>query len=405
MKDGDPAGLVRGEALHSPVVLVTSPHAGHGNGDAAASAADLLRRAGVSVAEHVLVSALDHNLPQGARWRDGGIRAVVAAGGDGTLGAVATQLTGSGLPMGILPMGTSNDAARSLNVPLNLTEAANVVAHGTATDVEAGQVMPAMTEPYAIASSASADVEESRLHSVLAAHGAYFLHAMTLGFNVAFARLATDVARRDRWGPLNYAASAVEALTKFDPVKVTLRLQGARRMSASGEVLEAADELVVTRHALQVAAVNLPVFGGAMNLRLPHAQLGDHLLDFVIIEALEPPNLRATVDGLLAGLAHLRESFLNAKGNSAEHGTPSAELTDEAAGFGLPGVVRYQARSAVIETPEHVDVTLDGEIRARTPAMVRQAPEPVRVLLPAEARHTWFPAKRVVRRPAMRSRR
>src|SRR5215831_4901518 len=87
---------------NSPVMLITSAHAGHVDG---ASSQEMLRAAGVVVADRIDVSSLDHRWPQGVRWREAGIRAVVAAGGDGTLGAVATQLAGSGLPMGILPLG------------------------------------------------------------------------------------------------------------------------------------------------------------------------------------------------------------------------------------------------------------------------------------------------------------
>ena len=77
----------------------------------------------------------------------------------------------------------------------------------------------------------------------------------------------------------------------------------------------------------------------------------------------------------------------------------SEELTDESAGLALPGVHRYSARSAVIEAPSDVDVTLDGEIRTRTPVRVRVAPEPVRVLLPKEVRD------RLLERERARSRR
>jgi diacylglycerol kinase family enzyme len=51
-----------------------------------------------------------------------------------------------------------------------------------------------------------------------------------------------------------------------------------------------------------------------------------------------------------------------------------------------PGLQRYQARAAHIETPTPLDATLDGEIRAQTPMLVRIAPEKLRIYLPAEAR-------------------
>src|SRR3954452_14105282 len=42
--------------------------------------------------------------------------AVVAAGGDGTIIAVATELSGTIKPLGVLPLGTLNHFAKDLNI-------------------------------------------------------------------------------------------------------------------------------------------------------------------------------------------------------------------------------------------------------------------------------------------------
>ncbi|MFW1857757.1 diacylglycerol/lipid kinase family protein [Acinetobacter defluvii] len=55
---------------------------------------------------------------------------VVAAGGDGTLNAVASELLHQEIPMGILPLGTFNYVARVLNIPLDILQAAEVIATG-----------------------------------------------------------------------------------------------------------------------------------------------------------------------------------------------------------------------------------------------------------------------------------
>ncbi|TCM69979.1 diacylglycerol kinase family enzyme [Acinetobacter calcoaceticus] len=63
---------------------------------------------------------------------------IVAAGGDGTLNAVASQLCHLDIPMGILPLGTFNYVARLLKIPLDLNAAAEVIAQGQPREVHVG---------------------------------------------------------------------------------------------------------------------------------------------------------------------------------------------------------------------------------------------------------------------------
>ena len=65
---------------------------------------------------------------------------VVAAGGDGTLNAVASKLIHTDIPMGILPLGTFNYVARVLNIPLELMQAVEVIATGQTRDVHVAKI-------------------------------------------------------------------------------------------------------------------------------------------------------------------------------------------------------------------------------------------------------------------------
>jgi diacylglycerol kinase (ATP) len=71
----------------------------------------------------------------------GGVDLVVAAGGDGTVSAVADVLVGTQTPMGIIPLGTANVLARELGVPLDLEGACTLLSgpHAT-TSIDAMRV-------------------------------------------------------------------------------------------------------------------------------------------------------------------------------------------------------------------------------------------------------------------------
>lgn len=69
-----------------------------------------------------------------------GACAIVAGGGDGTIGTVAAVLAGSGIPLGVLPLGTRNHFARDLGLALPLPEAVAVIAAGHHRAIDVGEV-------------------------------------------------------------------------------------------------------------------------------------------------------------------------------------------------------------------------------------------------------------------------
>ena len=65
---------------------------------------------------------------------------IVAAGGDGTVSAVADVVRGSGTALGVIPAGTLNHFARDLGIPLDPAGAARVIAAGRRAAVDVGEV-------------------------------------------------------------------------------------------------------------------------------------------------------------------------------------------------------------------------------------------------------------------------
>jgi YegS/Rv2252/BmrU family lipid kinase len=112
-----------------PLLVLTNADAGTADDDALRSALEILReRASVEVHATSQPGELDGVLQRA------GSRRIVVAGGDGSLHAVVAALHRrhqlDDAVVGLLPMGTGNDFARSLGIPLDPEEAALVIASG-----------------------------------------------------------------------------------------------------------------------------------------------------------------------------------------------------------------------------------------------------------------------------------
>lgn len=69
-----------------------------------------------------------------------GVPMVAAGGGDGTQNAVASELIGTDVIFGVLPMGTLNHFAKDLGIPLGIDEAVATIAAGHSTKVDTAEV-------------------------------------------------------------------------------------------------------------------------------------------------------------------------------------------------------------------------------------------------------------------------
>jgi diacylglycerol kinase family enzyme len=88
--------------------------------------ADAFREAGREIESRIVEpGALDRVLREAVAMKPASL---IVAGGDGTVSAAAHHLGGTDIPLGIVPMGTFNLAARDLGVPLDIAEAAAFLA-------------------------------------------------------------------------------------------------------------------------------------------------------------------------------------------------------------------------------------------------------------------------------------
>src|SRR5688572_1607950 len=69
----------------------------------------------------------------------GRVNSVIVGGGDGSLNSAAKGLLDTGLPLGVLPLGTANDFARTIGLPLDLATAIDVIAKGKTASIDLGE--------------------------------------------------------------------------------------------------------------------------------------------------------------------------------------------------------------------------------------------------------------------------
>ncbi|CAN5554626.1 diacylglycerol kinase family lipid kinase [soil metagenome] len=154
---------------------------------------------------------------------------VVAAGGDGTIGAIASELLGTEAALGILPLGSVMNVPRMLGLPRDLEEAADVLAAGHTRLVDVGE-----------------------------ANGQLFYEAASVGLNVTIFNAAERLVERDFLSVKRLFWIAL----RYRPGRITLHLDG---------------EIVNTR-ALMVTVSNGPYTGLGMTVA-PAARLDDGQFD------------------------------------------------------------------------------------------------------------------------------
>jgi diacylglycerol kinase family enzyme len=121
----------------SAIPLIVNAHSGSASDDLVERLAGLYRAAGAEVSVAVARDGAD--LTRLAK-QAAAAPLVIAAGGDGTINAVASELVGGGATLGVIPSGTLNHFARDLGIPLDAPAAVVATLDGKPREIDVGEV-------------------------------------------------------------------------------------------------------------------------------------------------------------------------------------------------------------------------------------------------------------------------
>ncbi|MCF6369955.1 lipid kinase [Rhizobium halophilum] len=217
-----------------PALLLVNPRSRRGN-ESLPEVRRLLQLSGLSFVE--LPPGYGGTTSHAIEEYAASIDSVIVGGGDGSLNNAAPGLLKTDLPLGVLPLGTANDFARTIALPQDLAGAVEVIARGNTRKIDLGE-----------------------------ANGHPFFNVASVGFSVDLARSLTEKAKK-RWGKLGYGVVAARLLA------------GSRLFTATLEHDGEVEEL----RTMQVAVGNGRFYGGGMTVHAD-ATATDGMLDFYSLE-------------------------------------------------------------------------------------------------------------------------
>lgn len=135
--------LARQAARHGPIFVVFNLGSGHRDADEEKASISAILRDGGRQFEFLQcdgTESIDKLAARAVARAKACQGMVVAAGGDGTINAVANAVIGSGCPFGVLPQGTFNYFGRDNAISQDSSKAAQVLLSGQIAPVQAGRV-------------------------------------------------------------------------------------------------------------------------------------------------------------------------------------------------------------------------------------------------------------------------
>lgn len=250
--------------MSAKVGVIANPTAGHGRAAKVIGEVQrLLRAAGLGVVD-MSGAGYQQALERSRAGLVAGLDAAVVVGGDGMVHLGANVLAGTQVPLGIVAVGSGNDGASALGLPVHDVEGSvRVIVEelraGRATDIDA----VAVSRPG---------------QPVLR----WYVSALCTGLDAAVA----DHASRLSWprGGGRYVRSVVTELLTYAPY--------GYRITADGQAWEQSGALVTV--------ANTAMIGGGMKIA-PQARPDDGLLDLVVANGIGRATLVRVFPKLYSG--------------------------------------------------------------------------------------------------------
>ena len=187
-----------------------------------------------------------------------GYEFLILGGGDGTVSSVVDFLADRGTLLGLLPLGTANDFARTLDIPEDIEEACKLIANGNVVDIDLGL-----------------------------AGDNFYVNVASVGLSVEATRALSPWLKKST-GPLAYPVAAIRAFLKHEPFSARLTFP------------EGDHEPVEYDRLLQVAVGNGRFYGGGMIVAL-ESGIDDKTLDIYAIDLGRRRDLIGAVRYLKSG--------------------------------------------------------------------------------------------------------
>ncbi len=295
-------------------LIVTNPYCRQGDTDCS-EIVETLEALG-PVERHTLDSAL----PLDAAIADMGptLERVVVAGGDGTLNTVLPSVMRAGVPLGVLPLGTANDFARSLGLPVDPVEAAGIIAGRGVRSVDVGVV-----------------------------NGRYFLNAVGIGLGPELTR-QMDREKKKRLGVLAYLDSLIQVLGRNRRRIARVTVDGQCRRDTF----------------MQITIANGRHYGGGLLVN-EDARMDDGLLHVLCVRPLKPLQLLLRGVRIRRGTVGDDDKLVYRAGREVEVRTwrPCEVTADGELLTRTPVTVRSLPRALAVYVPEESAERIDDAAR------------------------------------------